>query len=153
MIKIKKSKTADSRTCDFAKVSKETLIASTRQHIEDVRKAMNMFCNMIIDSAIVHDKHKLETIDDFHKAFVNGFEDDTWYKDHVKKSRHHISNQKDVDMDTITMVDVLEYISDCVMAGMARTGKVYDITLPPEVLNQAFKNTVEMLINNVKVED
>jgi len=36
MITIQQSQTADTRTCDYTKVTKETLLASSRQHIGDV---------------------------------------------------------------------------------------------------------------------
>jgi len=45
----------------------------------------------------------------------------------------------------------MEYIVDCVMAGMARSGKVTEIIIEPEVLMRAFKNTIELLKNNVQV--
>ena len=38
------------------------------------------------------------------------------------------------------------------MAGMARTGKIYDDTLSPEILTKAYKNTVELLKSQIKVE-
>jgi hypothetical protein len=43
-------------------------------------------------------------------------------------------------------------IVDCVMAGMARSGSVYDLKLPPEVLEKAFQNTVELLKSQVVVD-
>lgn len=42
-IRIHPSKTADTRSCDFATVSKETLLASSRQHIGDVGKGIAFF--------------------------------------------------------------------------------------------------------------
>ncbi len=36
-------------------------------------------------------------------------------------------------------------VADCVMAGMARSGSVYELKLDPEVLWRAFGNTVELL--------
>ncbi|OQB10120.1 MAG: hypothetical protein BWY21_00496 [Parcubacteria group bacterium ADurb.Bin216] len=42
-IRIKPSQTADSRTCDFSQVSKETLLNATQQHISDVRQGMGWF--------------------------------------------------------------------------------------------------------------
>ena len=43
MIKINKSKTADTRTCDFTKVSRETLLLSTLQHLRDVNQGFEFF--------------------------------------------------------------------------------------------------------------
>jgi hypothetical protein len=42
-------------------------------------------------------------------------------------------------------------IADCVMAGMARSGSVYPLNINPEVLMQAFQNTITLLQNNVEV--
>ena len=39
------------------------------------------------------------------------------------------------------------------MAGMARSGTVYDLTMPPELLERAFKNTVDLLKAQVSVAD
>lgn len=47
---------------------------------------------------------------------------------------------------------VLEFIVDCVMAGMARSGNVYELEMAEGVLERAFKNTVEMLKREVVVE-
>jgi len=46
----------------------------------------------------------------------------------------------------------MERIADITMAGMARTGKVYDDTLSPEILTKAYKNTNELLKNNIEAE-
>lgn len=42
-ISIRKSPTADTRTCDFASVTKEVLLESSKQHIQDVQAAMGFF--------------------------------------------------------------------------------------------------------------
>ena len=49
--------------------------------------------------------------------------------------------------------DVLDFIADCVMAGMARSGSVYELKLPTELLERAFQNTVELLKAQVVVVD
>lgn len=51
----------------------------------------------------------------------------------------------------VNLIDVLDFIADCVMAGMARSGSVYPLVLPPELLERAFQNTVELLKANVRV--
>lgn len=55
MIEIHQSKTADTRTCDFAKVSKETLLESSEQHIGDVWHALAFFRSKLLDAAETHD--------------------------------------------------------------------------------------------------
>jgi len=47
---------------------------------------------------------------------------------------------------------LLDFIADCVMAGMGRSGTVYPLNLEPEVLMRAFANTVELLKKEVVVE-
>jgi hypothetical protein len=51
----------------------------------------------------------------------------------------------------VNLIDVLDYIADCVMAGMARSGSVYPSALPPDLLTTAFQNTVALLKAQVVV--
>lgn len=152
MIKITKSATADTRTCDFVNTTKETLLASSRTHIGDVVKAMAFFIGKLTEAAGEHDYDKLTAIDWFHEDFVTGFKQTGWWDNHRRIHRHHLAQEDGVPED-VNLLDVLEYISDCVMAGMARSGSVYDLTLPPGVLDQAFRNTVELLKSHVVVSD
>lgn len=151
-LKIKKSKTADSRTCDFTKVDEETLLASSFQHIEDVRKGITFFQNMLDDSASFHDHDKISDIKGFHRDFITGFENHTWWDNHRKVNRHHLLEPDGVP-ETVNLIDVLDMIVDCVMAGMGRTGSVYPLNISPDVLMKAFENTVKILKENVVIED
>jgi len=152
MIPITKSATADTRTCDFANTNKETLLASSRTHIGDVVKAMAFFIGKLTEAAGEHDYDKLTAIDWFHEDFVTGFKQTGWWDNHRKIHRHHLA-QADGVPENVNLLDVIEYISDCVMAGMARSGSVYDLEMPPELLERAFKNTVELLKAEVVVSD
>lgn len=150
MIEIEKSKTADTRSCDFASVSKDTLYKSSLQHIEDVRLGIDFFINLLYKSAANHDWDKTQNIDSFHSDFITGFKSTTWWDNHRKVSRHHLLEEDGVPED-VNLVDVIEMIVDCVMAGMGRTGSVYPLEIKPEVLMKAFNNAVELLKQNVKV--
>jgi hypothetical protein len=150
MIQINKSQTADTRTCDFANTSKETLLASSRQHIGDVVKALAFLSGKLTEAAGEHDYDKLTTIDWFHTDFITGFKETGWWDNHRKIHRHHIDKPDGVPKD-VNLLDVLEHIADCVMAGMARSGSVYELKLPNELLQTAFKNTVDMLKAEVTV--
>lgn len=152
MIEIQKSKTADTRTCDFANVTKETLLASSKQHIGDVRRALDFFMARVCEAGQVHDTDKITDIDGFHRDFVTGFKQTEWWDRHRQLNRHHL-NMADGVRDDVNLIDVLDYIADCVMAGMARSGSVYELKLPPELLEKAFQNTVEMLKREVQVVD
>ncbi len=150
-IKIKRSPTADTRTCDYAKVSKETLRESSRQHICDVEHGLAFIRTMLIRAAFEHDRDKINALDQFHADFVTGFEQHSWWDNHRQITRHHLQEADGVPAD-VNLVDVLEMIVDCVMAGMARSGSVYEVKIDPDVLMAAFRNTVEMLKANVEVE-
>lgn len=151
MIEISKSHTADTRTCDFANTPKDVLLKSSLQHIHDVVLALSFFQAMLIKAAGEHDYDKLTTIDWFHADFITGFKQTGWWDNHRKIHRHHLAQPDGVPED-VNLVDVLEYISDCVMAGMARSGSVYEITLSDELLQKAFKNTTELLKAQVVVK-
>lgn len=150
-IVIHKSPTADTRTSDFSKVSKETLLSSSNQHITDVNNAMGLFMEMLDKSASCHDFDKITNIDGFHRDFLTGFKEHSWWDNHRKVNRHHFLDPDGVP-DDVNLIDVLEMIADCVMAGMARSGSVYHLSIQPDVLMRAFDNTVEMLKKNVEVE-
>ena len=150
MITIKKSQTADTRTCDFANVTKVQLLNSSVQHRTDVTKGLEFFSNMLNESAIDHDADKITNIEGFHRDFLTGFERTEWWDNHRKVNRHHLSAEDGVPED-VNLIDVLDMIADCVMAGMGRSGTVYPLELPDEVLKKAFTNTVELLKDQVIV--
>ena len=153
-IKIKRSLTADSRTA-IGEVSKEQLLESSKQHIEDVQKAMDYFICEIFATEVLHDYTKIDYIDQFHEDFCmwqrEGFEKvSEWYDMHIKTERHHLNEHCP---DDVTLIDVLERIADIVMAGLGRSGTVYDDMLSAEILQKAYMNTIELLKQNVEVEE
>jgi len=150
MIHIKKSQTADTRTCDFTNTDKATLLASSRQHIGDVVKAMAFFSSKLVEAGGDHDYDKLTMIDWFHADFVTGFKQTGWWDNHRRIHRHHIDKADGVPAD-VNLLDVLEHIADCVMAGMARSGSVYELKLSDELLQRAMKNTVDLLKSQVNI--
>jgi hypothetical protein len=52
----------------------------------------------------------------------------------------------------VNLFDVIEMLCDCVSAGMARSGDVYDVDIPAEVLTKAVRNTVELMKEQIEVE-
>jgi predicted RNase H-like HicB family nuclease len=151
MIEIEKSATADTRSCDFSKVTVGQLYQSSIQHIGDVRKALAFFTKQIEAAALRHDYDKLSEIEWFHADFVTGFVEHGWWDNHRKLNRHHLLEADGVPED-VNLIDVLDMVADCVMAGMGRTGEVYPLNIPPEVLMNAFQNTVTLLKRQVVVK-
>jgi len=151
MIQIMTSKTADTRSCDFSKVTKKQLKESSIQHIEDVAVGLLFFRHMLSESGLYHDEDKLSLLTLFHKDFIGGFKETVWWDNHRKISRHHLQ-QADGVPENVNLIDVLEMIVDCVMAGMARNlAGFYPPTIEPDVLMRAFNNTVTLLKDQVEV--
>lgn len=151
MIRISKSETADTRTCDFSAVSKGTLLLASVQHIGDVGQALAFFGAILVRQAVAHDTDKLTDIDGFHADFLTGFKETGWWDRHRKLNRHHLQQPDGCPVD-VNLIDVLDYIADCVMAGMARSGSVFPLILDAAVLERAFQNTVALLKAEVVVE-
>lgn len=151
MIIIKKSPTADSRTCDVAEVTKEKLLESSYLHVSDVLRGMSFFSEMLLKAGARHDNDKFTGIDQFHSDFKTKFKEHIWWNNHKVINRHHLLGGDGVPHD-VNLVDVIEMIVDCVMAGMGRTGEVYPLNIDPEVLFEAFNNTIELLQKRVIVE-
>jgi hypothetical protein len=110
-----------------------------------------LFAEMLGRAAAEHDADKIKDIDGFHHDFLTGFKETKWWDNHRKDNRHHLLQADGVPAD-VDLIDVLEMISDCVMAGMARSGSVYPLKISSEVLMRAFQNTVFLLQSNVTVE-
>lgn len=152
MIKISRAPTADTRTCKPSEVSKNQLLIASHEHILDVAKALGLFSGMLTEAAAKHDYDKLSHIDWFHSDFRTNFNQTGWWDNHRKIHRHHLNHEDGIPED-VNLLDVLEYISDCVMAGMARSGAVYPLEIDPDMLCRAFENTVDLLKSQVQVVD
>jgi hypothetical protein len=147
---IKVYKNADSRTAET--LTEEALCVATQQHVIDVFKGLKFFADLIDRAAGIHDRHKLYCIKNFHSALISGnIKESEWYKDHIRMERHHL-NHPDGVPDDVNLIDVLEHLVDCVMAGLTRSGEITDIELSNEILQKAHRNTVKLLMKNVDVK-
>lgn len=151
MIKIRPSPTADTRTCDWSKVEKKTLLSSSLQHIGDVHSGIELLVDLLREAACRHDHDKITAIDHFHADFRTGFKETGWWDNHRKVNRHHLTEPDGVPAD-VNLIDVLDFIVDCTMAGMARSGSVRPLTITDEVLRRAFENTAALMAANVEVD-
>lgn len=150
LIKIKHSPNADTRTCDVTQVSKQELLANSLQHIADVGQALGFFAAKLTQAASVHDYDKLTDIDQFFADFRTNFQQTRWWDNHRQIHRHHLGQSDGVPKD-VNLLDVLEMVADCTMAGLARSGEVYPIELPDELLQTALANTTELLLSITEV--
>ena len=150
-IYIKPSPTADTRTCDWSKVSAEQLLSSSLQHKSDMAQALGLFQSLLTEAAVRHDFDKLTDIQHFHADFQTGFKQTGWWDRHRKINRHHLAQEDGIPED-VNLIDVLDYIADCCMAGLARSGSVYDLHLPDEILQRAFQNTKKLLVESTELE-
>ena len=156
MIDITLNPNADTRTAPEIP-SEEALMAATDEHISHVQQALAVFATMCRRAGYNHDFTKKAYSEEFYNELTtlkpgDEFKNGKWYKLHISRERHHLLSKAPED---VNLVDVLEYISDGVVAGYARSGSVYDITIPDELLQKAFRNTVELLksqVNLVKEE-
>ena len=154
MIKIKKTNRCDTRTLAPGQtVSVEDAKLDTKYHIEAVQACGDYLMRSFTNQLRYHDHTKLENIEEFTEGLNKGFnspEFQKWYNMHVHTERHHLLKNVPDDVD---LIDVLEMICDCVSAGMARSGKVFDVEIPSEILEKAVANTVKVLIDNIEVEE
>ena len=143
-IKIKKCPSAD---------SKEELLTAITMHINDVQKGCAFIANKIIEAGINHDHTKIPTIDEYIEEVNSGIDlrNGKWYPEHIKNERHHW-HSLDNCPDDYNLIDVIETLVDCVMAAKARIGQTTKVSINPELLAKAFKNTVEMLDNEIILE-
>ena len=149
MVKIKKDvgKTVEELT-------PEELLKNTKEHIESVTSGLSFFSRMLLESGKNHDFTKLEYDEEFYDALVKGDlrtnDNNIWFQKHITEERHHLSNRVP---DDVNLVDIFEYLVDCVMAGLARSGEVREVKIYDGVLQKAFQNTIELLKINTEVSE
>ena len=105
-----------------------------------------------------HDHTKLEYLDEFYNDFVEqlqsenklNFKEMPWFKNRHMTERHHLNDSVPED---VNLLDVLEMVIDCTVAGLARSGSVYPITIPGDVIEKAIENTKNLIIENSEVVD
>lgn len=141
-------------------VDAATLQMSTKMHIVDVRNGLLYLIGKLHAAADLHDHTKLEFFNEFLNEYNQAANDprkkwptgpNTWFEGYHLLERHHLNDKVP---DNVNLIDVLEMLVDCVMAGMARKGEYKASHEPdPELLLKAYRNTVEQLINNIKVVD
>ena len=157
MIKIKRTRNADSRTAD-ENLNHESLKIATVEHIHNVADGMQFLATKITDRGYVHDYTKQKYFDEFADnvlARYTGEEFITreWYQKHISEERHHLNSNCPLD---VNLIDVLEMIVDCVMAGKGRSGYVNPQVLKlkdPALLERAYWNTVILVDENVEIKE
>lgn len=148
MINIHKSPEADSRTANEP-LTPVKLRSSTVSHMKDVEAGLNFLSYQLKEKGKHHDHTKIEHFDNFFKALTSGkVKESDWYKLHITEERHHLKSNVPND---VNLLDVIEHLVDCTMAGLTRSGEIYDIDLSPELLQLAAQNTVELIKNNVRI--
>lgn len=152
MLKIKKNPCADTRTCDYTQVTKKQLLDSSFEH-QGRPTGFGVFRWNAV-SIRQHDRDKVTDIDGFYADFQTGFKQTGWWDNHRRVNRHHLA-QEDGIPENVNLIDALDFVADCVVAGMARSGEVRHEfpQIPPELLVRAFQNTVELLKSQVVVEE
>lgn len=130
---------------------------SNNSHRWDVKHLINRFCEILKCSSEDHDWTKISEpyrsmfYRDMSSVIEHGmdFFDGEWSKLHYYElERHHLERYCPEDVD---LFDVIEMICDCVAAGMARSGEVYDLDISDDILIKAVKNTVEILKAQIQV--
>ena len=156
MIEIKKHTEGDSRVAKESPTFADFMTANY-EHIEDVRNLAEFFASGLIKRAKIHDWTKIK--EPYRSMFyrdlcgtIEGrmdFFDGKWSKLHYEElERHHLKRHCP---DDVNLIDVIEMVCDCVAAGMARSGEIYDIDISPDVLTKAVENTAKLLAEECKV--
>ena len=156
-VTISQNKLGDTRTATKIPTFTE-FVNSNKLHCRDVMEMMNEIGTVITVRGSEHDITKTE---EPHKSLfyrelcakiegkIDSFTDGEWYPMHCKTERHHLNEHCP---DDVNLIDVIEMICDCVCAGLARSGNVYPIKIPSEILQKAVQNTEKMCVDMVEIE-
>lgn len=152
-ITIKPSPTADTRSADH-EVTIDELRKSSEQHIGDVCKGMDYVASLLRKAGERHDftktKYLKEFFDDFRRAQETGVWTNGWFdRIHKVQERHHLNDRVPED---VNLIDVIEHIVDCVMAGKGRAGEFKPDALGSGILERAYQNTQKLIADAVTVK-
>lgn len=136
--------------------SKEQLLRDTNQHRQDVGKVLGELSLFLFERGVAHDWSKLAFFEQFSQDTLErqdtpDFKSRPWYKIHTAEERHHVNANVPEDVD---LIDLLEMIVDCVVAGKTRSGEVNNdfLILKDNILDDAYWNTVKKITDIVIVE-
>ena len=147
-VKLIKDPHGDSRHASKDTTFEEFHLANVR-HISDVKRVLYLFSKLLEEQADKHDWTKLTYEKEFWEDFwKEDFVHQWWYQMHVQDERHHPLSYCH---DDINLLDILEMIVDCVVAGKARAGEVRPLEINDEILKKAFENTVKLVDDNTEV--
>ena len=155
MVNIFRNPNGDTRTAS-KNVSFEEFQEANDMHINDVKHVMHELSQIIDHRGEIHDCTKKSQERMFYNNFLStinegtDFVNDEWYQLHIKAERHHLLSNCP---DDVNLIDVLEMITDCVCAGMARSGEIRDLEINPDILNKAVHNTTKLIKNMIVVQD
>ena len=158
MIKVARHTEGDSRVAKEIPTFSQFDVAN-RSHVNNVTELAGYFARQLEYRVKRHDYTKL--VEPYRSMFyrdlcatIEGqmdFFDGKWSKIHYEQmERHHLDRHCPED---VNMFDVIEMICDCVAAGMARSGEVYDVNIPADVLQKAVVNTVQLMKDVIEVVD
>lgn len=157
-VKIRKHTEGDSRVAKELPTFSDFVNANDAHRV-DVRSLIARFSELLKAWTNNHDWTKRD--EPYRSMFYRdlcatiegriNFMDGEWAKLHYyEKERHHL---KQFCPDDVNLFDVIEMLCDCVAAGMARSGHIYDVDIPADVLTKAIVNTVELLKDEIEVVD
>lgn len=148
-ILLQDSSNGDSRTSK-KNPSLEEIRTAVEIHIDDVDKALSFWIKLLSERQGKHDWTKLDNFENEYGNLVKtGVKDkiflkSEWWHKHITKERHHLQYYTPSD---VNLIDVLELISDRVVAEKGRTGKIIKeyLEIDTNILKDAYWNTVRLL--------
>ena len=155
IVEIDKLSNSNSRAAKRGNISFEDFSRDTTQHREDVKNVLYELANRLEEAGEKHDWTKKEREKQFFDSFTAAkeegldFKKDAWYRYHVNTERHHIASHV---AKGINLIDVIEMISDCCCAGLARSGKINKVEIDPDVLMKACMNTVKLVKDSIELK-
>lgn len=158
MVKIKRHTEGDSRVAKELPTFQQFNNANI-DHQSDVMRLAKEFSVGLVASCSKHDWTKAE--EPYRSMFyrdlcatiegqLNFMEGEWAHLHYFVLERHHL---KQHCPDDVNLFDVIEMLCDCVAAGMARSGDVYDVDISAKVLTKAVANTVEWLKAQIEITE
>lgn len=134
------------------------LLGDVIEHQKHVFLVMRSIADELNNIGVRHDWTKIHYFDKFYEDVIQrkkvlDFKERSWYDIHTRGERHHLNSHRPVD---VNLFDVLEFIVDCICSGKSRSAEVHKDYLKfddPNLLENAYWNTVDLICENVKIKE
>lgn len=132
----------------------EEMVDACVTHNKNISSVLYTLANSIKKRGDKHDWSIMTSLDEYTEAYIaslrgaNEFENSEYFLQHALLENHHLDK---IHNENTNLFDVIEYIVDRSVISKERNDPSKTIELDPQILIEAFNNTIKQINDNLYV--